>query len=71
MKTIKKDECSYSFSNAIRTLAMVGVSLKDLWKSSNINGFQAASKAFIKRETKTRKGAAQSSFEVAPFLCKF
>lgn len=22
MKTIKKDECSYSFSNAIRTLAM-------------------------------------------------
>ena len=23
MKTIKKDECSYSFSNAIRTLAMV------------------------------------------------
>ena len=25
MKTIKKDECSYSFSNAIRTLAMVPV----------------------------------------------
>ena len=24
MKTTKKDECSYSFSNAIRTLAMVG-----------------------------------------------
>ncbi len=23
MKTTKKDECSYSFSNAIRTLAMV------------------------------------------------
>ena len=23
MKTIKKDECSYSVSNAIRTLAMV------------------------------------------------
>ena len=23
MKTIKKDECSYSFSNAIRTLVMV------------------------------------------------
>lgn len=28
-------------------LRMVGVSLKDLWKSSNINGLQAASKAFI------------------------
>ena len=26
---------------------MVGVSLKDLWKSSNINGLQAASKVFI------------------------
>ena len=26
---------------------LVGVSLKDLWKSSNINGLQAASKAFI------------------------
>lgn len=50
---------------------MVRVSLKDLWKSSNINGLQAASKAFIKRETKIRKGTAQSSFEVAPFLCKF
>ena len=25
MKTTKKDECSYSFSNAIRTLAMVGM----------------------------------------------
>ena len=25
MKTIKKDECSYSVSNAIRTLAMVQV----------------------------------------------
>ena len=25
MKTIKKDECSYSVSNAIRTLAMVRV----------------------------------------------
>ena len=23
MKTTKKDECSYSFSNAVRTLAMV------------------------------------------------
>lgn len=31
----------------IMTLLMVGVSLKDLWKSSNINGLQAASKAFI------------------------
>ena len=27
--------------------SMVRVSLKDLWKSSNINGLQAASKAFI------------------------
>lgn len=26
---------------------LVGVSLKDLWKSSNINGLQAASKVFI------------------------
>ena len=26
---------------------MVGVSLKDLWKSSSINGLQAASKASI------------------------
>ena len=26
---------------------MVGVSLKDLWKSSNINGLQASSKVFI------------------------
>lgn len=26
---------------------VVRVSLKDLWKSSNINGLQAASKAFI------------------------
>lgn len=26
---------------------MVGVSLKDLWKYSNINGLQAASKAII------------------------
>lgn len=26
---------------------MVGVSLKDLWKSSNINGLQASSKALI------------------------
>ena len=34
---------------------LVGVSLKDLWKSSNINGLQAASKAFIKRE-KNKKG---------------
>ena len=25
MKTTKKDECAYSFSNAIRTLAMVRV----------------------------------------------
>ena len=25
MKTTKKDECSYSFSNAIRTLVMVRV----------------------------------------------
>ena len=49
----------------------INITIKDLWKSSNINGLQAASKAFIKRETKTRKGAAQSSFEVAPFLCKF
>lgn len=47
MKVIEKDECSYSFSNAIRTLVMVGVSLKDLWKSSSINGLQVASKAFI------------------------
>ena len=29
------------------TLRLVGVSLKDLWKSSNINGLQAASKAII------------------------
>lgn len=29
------------------TLRMVRVSLKDLWKSSNINSLQAASKAFI------------------------
>lgn len=28
-------------------LFLVRVSLKDLWKSSNINGLQAASKAFI------------------------
>ena len=28
-------------------ILVVGVSLKDLWKSSNINGLQAASKAFI------------------------
>ena len=35
------------YSDPIRTLRMVGVSLKDLWKSSNINGLQVASKAFI------------------------
>ena len=28
MKTTKKDECSYSFSNAIRTLAMVTCGLR-------------------------------------------
>lgn len=29
MKTTKKDECSYSFSNAIRTLAMEGMDTLD------------------------------------------
>lgn len=29
MKATKKDECSYSFSNAIRTLVMSGVDRKD------------------------------------------
>ena len=44
MKTIKKDECSYSVSNAIRTLAMVGVS-----------GFEPeASWTRTKRDTKLR-----------------
>ena len=37
MKT-KKDECSYSFSNAIRTLVMVGVSFKGLQKYTLKNG---------------------------------
>ena len=32
MKTIKKDECSYSFSNAIRTLAMVPITTLNLKK---------------------------------------
>ena len=30
-----------------KAVFLVRVSLKDLWKSSNINGLQAASKAFI------------------------
>ena len=33
--------------NPTRVLRLVGVSLKDLWKSSSINGLQAASKASI------------------------
>ena len=40
MKTIKKDECSYSVSNAIRTLAMVddtGLELM-LFKKLNFSG---------------------------------
>ncbi len=36
MKTTKKDECSYSFSNAIRTLAMAAEA-----------GFEVATKAFF------------------------
>ena len=44
MKLTKKDECSYSISNAIRTLAMVGVS-----------GFEPeASWSRTKRDTKLR-----------------
>ena len=44
MKLTKKDECSYSISNAIRTLAMVGVA-----------GFEpAASWTRTKRDTKLR-----------------
>ena len=36
---------------------MVRVSLKDLWKSSNIDGLQAASKAFI-QQLRSKAGAA-------------
>ena len=44
MKTTKKDECSYSFSNAIRTLVMVRVA-----------GFEpTASWTRTKRDTKLR-----------------
>lgn len=36
-----------SFDTFYQLVTLVRVSLKDLWKSSNINGLQAASKAFI------------------------
>lgn len=40
--------CHWLFASGIyRFDFVVGVSFKDLWKSSNINGLQAASKAFI------------------------
>ena len=35
------------FHQTVKELFVVGVSLKDLWKSSSINGLQVASKAFI------------------------
>ena len=40
MKTIKKDECSYSVSNAIRTLAMV-----------RLEGFEPATFWFVAKHS--------------------
>lgn len=55
MKT-KKDECSYSFSKAIRTLAMERVFLQRLSKKArNINGFRAFGKWHFSAKTVVHK----------------
>lgn len=50
---------------------MVGVSLKDLWKSSNINDLQVASKAFIRINLKMQGKPFKIHFGRFPLLKNF
>ena len=50
---------------------LVGVSLKDLWKSSNINGLQVASKAFIQINLKMQGKPSKKHFGRFPPFEKF